>query len=146
MQVKWGVSAGAGLLSLMLVGTGQAWSQMVSLTVCNDSSVPATVAIVGSRAPNDSRLFIQGWYNSDTGGCGRVGDVAPGLVYLYAHSPSYGVEWAGTAQKFCVDEPGPMNRYVAGSCPLTNFKGFSGFQLGAGQYTWRLPPPTLLSP
>jgi len=143
MRAKWGLSTGVALISLTLVGTGQAWSQMVSLTLCNDSSVLATVVVVGGPSPSDNRLFMWGWYNANSGDCVRPANVAPGAFYVYAHGP-YNVEWPGTDQRFCVDEPGPINRLVSQrpSCAINLSKWFKQFQAAAGQYLWRLPPPT----
>jgi uncharacterized membrane protein len=145
MWIKGALSACVGLLSMMLIGTGQAWSQTVLVTVCNDSSVPAYVAVVGRPSPGDNRLFISGWYTVESGGCTNTRYVAAGSFYLFAESPPLNnespplvLQWAGNDLTVCVDYPGPFNRLLAGTCAADNRKGFIQYQWGGGQYTWRL--------
>ena len=137
MRARWVLSVGVGLLSMMLLGTGQAWSQTVLVTLCNDSSVPAQAAIVGNSAPGDNRLFVTGWHIVESGGCTNARYVAAGVFYVYAESPAYDIIWSGNDYKFCVDYPGPFNRLVVASCPINNSKGFTKLQGGGAQYTYR---------
>ena len=137
MRAKWGLSAAVGLLSPLLIGTGQAWSQTVLVTLCNDSSVPVQAAVVGNPSPGDNRLIISGWYIVESGGCTNTKYVAAGYFYFYAEAPAYDMYWLGTDQKFCVDYPGPFNRTLVASCPINNSKGFIKRQSGGGQYTFR---------
>jgi uncharacterized membrane protein len=138
MRAHWGLTVASGLLSLMVLGPDQAWSQTVLVTLCNDSSVPVQAAIAGNPSPGDNRLVITGWHIVESGGCTNARYVAPGVFYLYAESPMYDMWWWGTDQKFCVDYPGPFNRALVASCPINNSKAFTKLQSGAGQqFTYR---------
>jgi hypothetical protein len=145
MWIKGAFSVCAGLLSMMSIGTGQAWSQTVRVTVCNDSSIPAWVAVVGRPSPADNRLFISGWYSVESGGCTDTQYVAAGFFYLYAESsplnkesPPLVIVWPGNDLTVCVDYPGPFNRLLTGNCAANNQKIFTRIQSGGGQYIWRL--------
>jgi uncharacterized membrane protein len=139
MRARWGLSVLIGLVSFLFAGTGQALSQVL-VRVCNDASFAAYVALTAHPSPGDPRFLISGWYNVNSGSCFDTRYVGPGWFYLYAENDSGDIVWSGNDQRFCVNYPGPFDRYISDNynCSGSFLKGFTGYYSDGGLFTWRL--------
>jgi uncharacterized membrane protein len=137
---KWGLSAILGALSMISVGVGEARSQDAFVVVCNRSGIDAWVAVTAHPTTGDPRFLISGWFEVVPGSCRELYYVGRGWAYFYAETSRGEAYWAGNSQRFCVNYPGPFNRYIsdAYNCSGVFLKSFNGYYVEGGTFTWTL--------
>jgi len=137
---KWALSAAIGALAMMSAGTGEAWSADAFLSVCNRSSINAWVAVTAHPSSGDPRFMVSGWFEVKPGSCRDLYSIGSGWAYFYAESDDTNLYWSGNAARFCVNYPGPFNRYISDdyTCSGANLKSFIGYYVDGGDFTWTL--------
>jgi uncharacterized membrane protein len=129
-----------GVLALMSIGTSEASAQRTFVRVCNNSGIHAWVALTAHPSPGDSRFLISGWYEVPGRGCKDLQYVGRGWIYFYAESDDERTWWSGNAQRFCVQYPGPFDRYISDDfkCGGDLLKSFFGYYADDSTFVWEM--------
>jgi uncharacterized membrane protein len=108
-------------------------------TVCNQSAVLATIAVMG-RQTTASDWIVQGWAQTQPGGCGVVGTFAKGDFFAAATGPG-GRRWGGQDLALCVTNQRFQRIHRPGyQCqPGEGWLQFKRFRIIDDQFIWTLP-------
>lgn len=137
---------GAAVMSVLLTGAGPpegagAQSDRITLQVCNNTRVPALVAI--SYQPIGSGTFRgEGWYNVAPGQCRNLAETTNRYMYGYAEVDGSNTDsWSGD-HMLCVEYPGPYSIWDNGMSYCESWQETQGFVTlraeSFGVFTWNL--------